>query len=254
MCGSGWSIEGPESEVNLIPYSNSDIEDTMNEEQQNAGVLLQTLTALRIHWSTVITNHFGYIITASSLIWAYFLHSYFTDQFVRGDPLLILVPGAITAILIGVWRCYTHYIDNEIVELYPEIVRCELLLSVPPDQGIIGYLCKHVPSLTRELAAENDVADKIDSIKQAIKHKKIGYRGHLRFDILSLVVILSFIVIGCLKGLSGIDDLVLGLCAIGFATGIFFVILGIYIGQKDVKEVITSKFWQFISNITHFLH
>jgi len=116
---------------------------------EDARTLLQSTQQLRTHWAGMITQHLGFAITANLVIWSYFLKSYvdsLTGQS-QVQPLYILVAAALSSILLGLSRLFTHWLDDNIAELYPDFLLYESRLAVPPDRGTSGYLIRLVPKV-----------------------------------------------------------------------------------------------------------
>ena len=97
-------------------------------DRDNAGALLQSTQQLRTHWSGVITSHFGYAIIINAAIWSYMLKAYVDSLSVQSVEGLtyIALAAALSAILLGLWRLYTHSIDNHIAGLYRQLEGLEL--------------------------------------------------------------------------------------------------------------------------------
>ncbi len=45
-------------------------------EKEDVRAILQSTQQLRTHWSGVITQHIGYVLTVVTAIWAFFLKAY----------------------------------------------------------------------------------------------------------------------------------------------------------------------------------
>ena len=213
----------------------------------DARVLLQSTQQLRTHWSGVITTHIGYAIMINVAIWSYFLKSYI-DSLVEpseAQPVYIVLAAAISAIILGAWRLYTHRIDNHIAGLYPDFLLYESILSVPSDHGTSGYLIRAVPRVDLILL-DNDltIEQKLEGISILVNSKRIGRRGHLTIDLLTLLVLLGMLAIS-LSLRSELQSLLAMTCFIGICMGFVFMLIGLFFYQSDpskrlIEEVLSK--------------
>jgi len=208
---------------------------------EDARALLQSTQQLRIHWSGVINTHIGYVITINVAIWSYFLKSYIDSS----NPKHIVIAAAISAITLGLWRLYTHYIDNHIAGLYPDLLLYESILSVPPNHGTSGYLIRAVPEVKRILDSDLTTEQKIKGISKLVNSKRIGTRGHLVFDCLALILV---ILLGIAAGIAASSSQNC-LLAIFFLIIMAFVFVLILIGlcfyqrkpsEKLIEEILSE--------------
>ena len=213
----------------------------------DARALLQSTQQLRTHWSSVITTHIGYVIVIIVAIWSYFLKSYIDSLTVPSEaqPLYIVLAAALSAITLGMWRLYTHYIDHHIAGLYPDFLLYEGMLSVPSDHGTSGYLIRAVPGVDLILL-DNDLTSKQKSegISTLVKLKRIGGRGHLAIDFFTLIVIIGmFAVSHSLRSAS--QSSLVDACFIAIYIGFFFIIIVLFFYQRNpskrsIEEVLSK--------------
>ncbi|MCK4403249.1 MAG: hypothetical protein KAV98_05740 [Dehalococcoidia bacterium] len=213
----------------------------------DARALLQSTQQLRTHWSSVITTHIGYAIMINVAIWSYFLKSYIDSLAVpsKAQPLYIVLAAAISAITLGVWRLYTHNIDNHIAGLYPDFLLYEGILSVPSDHGTSGYLIRAVPKVDL-IFLDNDLTteQKLEGISTLVKSKRIGRRGHLAIDLFTLVALLGMF-IASLSLRSELQSLLAIPCFIGILVGLLFILFGLFSYQRNptkrfIEEILSE--------------
>lgn len=213
------------------------MQDTMTPSA--AGAWLQSTQQLRTHWSGVITTHIGYAVLLNVAIWSYFLKVYIDSLITssKGESLYILLATALSAIVLGAWRLYTHRIDNNIAGLYPDFIFCEGVLRVPPDYGTSAYLIRAVPNVHKILRNKNlTPQQKTKGILDLVKLRRIGRRGHLRVDISALVFVsVMGLVSTVLQSQSKLSGLATG-CFILISIGLFSIIWAIFAYQKNPSE------------------
>lgn len=103
----------------------------------------------------------------------------------------VVLAAGLSSLLLALWRWYARYLDNHIVKLYPEIMLYEHVLGVPPDSGITGYLDRKIRDLLLGLYQNQ----RPQVVRQLVKDRHIGRRGHLPFDIFVIILIIVFFVI-----------------------------------------------------------
>jgi hypothetical protein len=118
---------------------------------ENSRVLLNFAEQRRIHYSTIIVSVLGFVVASNIGIIGYFITSYIPE--ITTHPIYLFVGAALSSILTGAWRLYSHYIDNRITRLYPEIFYYESQLNIPQYFGISGYLHKNIILLPIKTAA-----------------------------------------------------------------------------------------------------
>lgn len=162
--------------------------------EDNAITLLNSSQQQRWHWSTMISTVMGFAITINIAVWSYFLASYIGSGGSR--PAYFLVGAAISAITVATWRLYTRYLDNNIARLFPEILLFEKKLKVPETMGISGYLAETQKELKKLLFDKKLLPEeKVQSLQILASKKQIGFRGHLKLEILSIIYIFILIVL-----------------------------------------------------------
>lgn len=163
-------------------------------ENENARALLAGLYQQRLHWSTMITTLMGFTLAGNAAIGT-FIGSYIAQG--AGRPAFYLVAAAVSAIMVGFWRFYSRYLDDSVAHLYPEIFAYERKLGVPNSAGIWRYLSDNIKSIR---IISDDARFNIDKTYIALdylaRNKKMGRRGHILFDIASIVYVVFLIGMG----------------------------------------------------------
>ena len=156
----------------------------MSESNDTIPAMLNSSQQQRLHWSAMITTLMGFVIVLNGGLWTYFVIEYI--KVVGAQPTLIIVPSVVSSITLGLWRIYTRYLDTEIVSLYPEIIFYEASLSVPRDFGLSGYLIRKVSPVSTIICSRYSPMNKARVIRNLVKAKRIGNRGHARIDQITL--------------------------------------------------------------------
>lgn len=209
----------------------------------DARALLQSTQRLRTHWSGVITTHIGYAIAINVAIWSFFLKSYvdYSAELSKSQPLYILLAAAISAILLGIWRLYTHDVDNHIAGLYPDFLSYESVLKVPSDRGTSGYLIRAVPKIDLLLLdADLTPEQKLEGTSTLVKSKSVGRRGHLKIDLFTLFIVLGMFWISYSVGSKLQSSLAL-LCFSGIMVGALFILIGMLFYQKNPSKKVIDE-------------
>jgi len=201
-------------------------------QKEDARALLQSTQNLRLAWSSALTSLIGYTMIANVAIWSYFLKAYVDalNSNLNTQSNYIIIAASVSSILIGLWRLYTRYIDNQIANLYPDFLLYEGTLSVPPDHGSCGYLIRNVPNVDLILNANINLDKKINGIKELVERKCIGNRGHILFDIFAIVIIVMLLAASIIIRLTKIQSLLTIFCLAGISIGLLLVLLGILRG------------------------
>lgn len=214
----------------------------------DARAVLQSTQQLRTHWSGVITTHVGYTVVINVAIWSYFMKAYIDSLAIpeQAQPLYIGLASALSSILLMLWRFYTRYLDNHIAGLYPDFLRCEHALSVPIGSGTSGYLIREVP-LVGDILQDGDLShgQKMEGVQVLIKSKRIGRRGHLWFDLCTLLVILVMSVVSGVALKQQLQNPIVIVCFLGMAIGFFFTIFEFFYYQRQpsrklIQETLTE--------------
>lgn len=174
--------------------------------EENAGRLLGIVEQRRQHWSSTISALNGLALTLMLGIWTFFL-KYFLDYSSFVNPQVpaekanfqifafsyIIFAAGLSSIVSSSWRWYVGYLDNHIANLYPEIMLYEQILGVPDYAGMNEYLSdqKEIEEVMTKLSKEQQR----QLVKQLVKNRQIGWRGHLPFDIAAIVVIIISIIV-----------------------------------------------------------
>ena len=214
-------------------------------QSEDARAMLQATQQLRTHLSGLITNHFGYALILNTAIWSFFGKAYFDSlSTLSGEqPAYLTLAAGISAFYLGFWRLYTHQLDRSIASLYPDLVLCEALMGVPARYGTSGYLIKDVRVLESVLLSQQWTPEqKATLVKELVSRRVMGWRGHLKFDVsvVILIVIMFAIVVIFFRTVPGLLNLAaLSLITAGFLFGLVSL-FGYHRDptQTDIAEII----------------
>ena len=214
---------------------------------ENARALLQSTQQLRIHWSGVITTHIGYALTLTVAIWGFCLKSYIESggNHCERESSFILLASALSAIVLGFWRLYTHQLDHAIAGLYPEFILYEGLLCLPPEYGTTGYLIRAVPRVRYILEKDEKemcAQQKAKAISILVELRRMGRRGHLKFDISALILLLIMLFVSIFNLWKGqLNAWVILLWLLGVGSGLVFLGYGWCHYQRESSESLIRK-------------
>jgi len=176
---------------------------------ENARALLQSTQQLRTHWSGVIVNLINYVIVLNVGIWTIFGKGYIDSLATpcNKQPSYIVLAAFLSSLSLFLWRLYTHYLDNQIAELYPDFLLYEEVLGVPYGHGTKEYLSKNVPFLEEHVFLNHHLKsdEKLDVVKKLIEKKRVGCRGHNVIDIIALAAIFLMLVSSVIFGFNSIN-------------------------------------------------
>jgi hypothetical protein len=173
----------------------------------NAGRLLSIAEQRREHLSTFITALNGLAITIVVGIWTFFLKS-FSDTSAFLNPAAkpedfqafaysyVVAAAGLSALVLGLWRLYARYIDDEIANIYPEIMSYEQVLGVGSYGGIQKYILKQ-PQISIAFA-QLYPKQRQQLVKHLVEDRRIGRRGH--GVIYAIVFVALFIFIAAILG------------------------------------------------------
>lgn len=135
-------------------------------------------------------------------------------------------------VLIGVlilWRYYAHYIDDDIVSVYCNVIQCEEKLSVDKRLKLLCKLEKVEGTLklnSLESYCHKPFEKKIEIIKQLSRCKKMGYRGHYWFNVITIFTVTALLISeAVLLRFLNIDNItlfIMGILGLSLATMVFF--------------------------------
>ena len=205
------------------------------------GGLLRSTQQLRTHWSSAIIRLMGYAIALNTAIWTYLLKSYVESgvEMTEAKSKYIVLAAASSAMILGLWRLYTHYIDNRIAGLYPDFIFYEGILSVPYSYGTSRYLSENVSGVDIILSDKDlTYVQKSKAIMILVKSKHIGRRGHLAIEIFSLVVVVTMFLISLVASISSqsVQSPLNIICFFLMAIGILFISLSMFFYQRNPSE------------------
>lgn len=175
----------------------------MVPSEENARRLLGIAEQRREHLSTLITALNGLAVTVVVGIWTFSLKSFLdTSSFLNPEisPAdsqafafsYVIAAAGVSAIVLALWRLYVRYIDNEIANMYPEMMRYEQILGVDIDAGIHRYISRQ--RSIREVFPNLCPGQRQRLVAQLVEDKRIGRRGHGVIDAIVFVTLFFFIV------------------------------------------------------------
>jgi hypothetical protein len=85
------------------------------------------------------------------------------------------------------WRYFAHYLDDDITKSYIEILRFENLLGVPREVSIFNKIVKDPFTEYQNRSISDDY--RIKKLEYLYENKKMGYRGHDKWDNLAFILI-----------------------------------------------------------------
>ncbi|MFX0199357.1 MAG: hypothetical protein ACFFCW_24805 [Candidatus Hodarchaeota archaeon] len=210
----------------------------INLGENNARALLQSVQRQRVHWGDAITSHLGFSVTVNTAIWSYFLKSYIDSLGSNSSNGLsyLIIACALSSILLGLWRLYTHYIDNHIAGLYPDFVLFEGVMSLPSELGTSGYLSRENPRLAHILEGEKyPLGKKVEILREIVKSKQIGKRGHGGIDIFVFIALLIMTILAVVTTYKT-PSFLNALCLLGVLGGHFFFYWGAFLYQRKSRK------------------
>jgi hypothetical protein len=227
-------------------------QDSESEQNDTNRVLLQIYHDRNNQLSNMLITLNGFILAFVSGIIAFMGSTFFstTECFVIINSRVSILDSCnqnkVVPIIIGInvligvlilWRCFAHYIDDDIVSGYCNIIRCEEKLSVDKRLKLLCKLEKVEGTLKLDsLGSYRDkpFKTKIEIIEQLSRCKKMGYRGHYWFNVITIFTITALLISeAVLLRFLNIDDITL------FIMGILGLLLTImvffYCGLCNLK-------------------
>jgi hypothetical protein len=166
-------------------------EDLLYDAANDAAkIFYQEASQLRIHWSEYIYNVMGYTFAFLGVI-ILFGSTYYSTQNANTGYIVVIAAG-LCSIALGLWRWLTHYIDNQIVKLYPKMILYEdIIASGSAIEGpTYAYLKNEIPNLQHV-----PEVNKQKAIKALVDNNMMGFRGHRALDYMAVILIVISIVI-----------------------------------------------------------
>jgi len=104
----------------------------------------------------------------------------------QNEQLAIQVGWAstVSSILLGLWRVYAHWLDRDIIRLYPGVYLYERVLNIPEQLSLIDR-----PENTEKLSKE-DIHSGV--VWEDIYNHRFGHRGHQYMDLIACIIIILF--------------------------------------------------------------
>jgi hypothetical protein len=185
-----------------------------------------------------IVNLHGVVVAANAVVGSSLIVAYISMG--GAYPLLVIVGSAISSIIVGLWRLYVQYLDNQIASLYPEIVLYEAMLPVitPRLTGIRHHLVNNCKSLEGIFTASLKPEQQAEVVARLVRERHIGSRGHRLFNLGAafFIAVLFAISIVSVKHSDALWTWYYCLCVAGTAVGFALVGYAYWTGQKDPKE------------------
>jgi hypothetical protein len=170
-----------------------DIEDRY---QENARIMLQIHHERSNQLANMLIALNGFMLAFIAALIAFVGGMYYSTNAIstqeRIIPLVIAVNIAIFVIIF--WRMYSHYIDDDIVENYCKILRCEEIRKVEFDISLLKSLIfKYSEVEIQQLLEPKE--KRYEKIFNKFGNGEIPDRGQKKFDsIASAIIVLLFIV------------------------------------------------------------
>ena len=164
----------------------------------NARVLLQSTQSVRTLWAGAISRDFVYAVALIAAIWTYFLKGY-VESFSTNPSVAfsyLAVAAGLSSLILGLWRVFTRHTYDRIAGLYPDLLVCEQILGLEPNQGTAGYLRRTIPRLSRILLGEElSPNQKSEAVAFLVRKKSMGRLSHLVIDIIVIAIIIAMFVL-----------------------------------------------------------
>jgi hypothetical protein len=112
------------------------------------------------------------------------------------DSNSIVYFAVITIGILLLWRYFAHYIDDDVASNYSRIMQIENELDIQDCSiysGLIRKISKNDEFLTK--AKKLPIDEKIKLVDQLQREKRLGYRGHDKWDNVAFVLIFLFSVV-----------------------------------------------------------
>jgi hypothetical protein len=231
-----------------------------NPSYDAAKIFYQEASQLRIHWSEYIYNLMGYTFAFIGAIMLFGAAYYSTTN--ANPKYIVMIAATLCSITIGLWRWLTHYIDNQIVKLYPNMILYEdIIASEAEIEGPThAYLETEIPGLE-----DVNEGNKQEAINALVATNRMGFRGHRALDIAAFILIAISIAIPKIV----ISEIAKPVPPWGYIIwillpwlGLFFLVIGMCIGQKkpdkrwlencDEKRCVKCECLQIIRTIKKY--
>lgn len=237
---------------------------------ENAGRLLEIVEQRRQHLSSMIHNLNWLAVTLISGVWTFFItgfleHSPFVNPNINVEDAhpftfsYIIMAAGISSLILMLWRLYSRYLDSQISELYPEILKYERILGVSKTEGVAHYLARSNKNIENALD-RLDENKHLEFITQLVRDRHVGRRGTLFIDKLVIVAFITFVGLvitdliflcqsGQLEFLFKFDDInripiiaskLLGYLAI-FSSSVIHISITLFRFQRDPKDKHVNK-------------
>ena len=160
--------------------------------EDNIRAHLAIASQQRASMTGSMINLHGFVVGANAVIWSSLIVAYISVG--ARLPSYVFLGTVVSALSIGLWRLYVHYLDNQITHLYPEIVLYECLSSVTNHPtGVRAHLVWNCPILNNIFTSGLSPEQQADIVKTLVRQRSIGNRGHRLFDVIAVITILVLI-------------------------------------------------------------
>lgn len=170
---------------------------------ENTRSLVSIVEQRRQHLSSTIHNLNWITVTVVTGVWSFFLsrfldHSAFINPNIPVDDAelfafsYIMLDAGISSLILVLWRIYARYLDCQMSEVYPEIMKYEKRLGVSEADGMGNYLAGSNNILKRVLPTLGE-SQQLELVGQLVRDRHIGRRGQLFIDWLVIIAIVVFL-------------------------------------------------------------
>jgi len=164
----------------------------------NARVLLQSTQSVRTLWAGAISRDFVYAVALIAAIWTYFLKSYVESFSTNPSEAFsyLAVAAGLSSLILGLWRVFTRHTYDRIAGLYPDLLVCEQILGLEPNQGTAGYLRRTIPRLSRILSGDElNLKQKSEAVAFLVRKKSMGRLSHVVTESIVIAIIIAMFVL-----------------------------------------------------------
>lgn len=198
--------------------------DNTEAQNNNIRVLYHEVQQDRRQLSRTIVRSTGWVIAINVAIWAFFAKEYIDTLAFEGPARqlawrawYLFAAVLLCSLVVIFWRWYTHFLDNRLVNLYPELLDYEIRLN--PSGG--GSLWTHLERCLFKRCTEQQKKELRNraAIHSLVDARRVGWRGHGTVDIIAGVYLV----------LMWSNTMVLGFDPSGLVTGISLICLVVFL-------------------------
>jgi hypothetical protein len=208
-----------------------------NEEDVHAAkIYFQETNQKIIQMSNYIINIAGFTFALLGVIVTVFGNQYF-HVYPLQKGYIFMLAAFLCSLTLGMWRWFTHIIDNDIAALYPNMIFYEDIISLE----IKGPTHKHletIPNINKIILENITPNERREKLEKLFLKRRMGSRGHGELDWIAFILLIIIIAISIIY--TAFWDMtrpfsyfnVIGLY-LGQLLGLFFWLWGRFISQKD---------------------